>query len=593
METLGNVIRKRVLRALLTLLAGALQPAAWCVAQQPNVLLIVTDDQGYGDLGSHGNKILRTPHLDRLAQESVELTQFLVAPLCSPTRASLMTGRYHYRAGVTEVTRGRHLMPADEVTIAEMLREAGYKTGIFGKWHLGDVYPMRPADQGFDESLVHKGGGIGQVAGPAGNTYFDPILEHNNVAKRFEGYCDDIFADATMEFIERHREGPFFAYYATNLPHFPLEVSDERADPYRKLGLHEHNARTYGMIENIDANVGRILAKLEQLGLTSNTIVVFLSDNGPRTRRTKDDVYPDRYVAGLRGTKTSAYENGIRVPFFIRWPGRLPSGKQISTMAGHIDLLPTLAEACRVNKPTGVRIDGLSLMPLLLGESVDWPDRVLFFQWHSGPVPFQYVHFAARKQRYKLIQPQDNPHAIINPPSDDELRRWLGALELYDIQNDPSELNNLASQHPEIVEELLAEYEDWFSEVTRERDFHSPPRIHVGTRHQNPVILSRFEWRGPRAATQLGDWDEQQGHWEIRAEQGRYRVTLRHAKVAQDGVAHLRFAGAHLSKPVSKGVDVTVFEDVHLPGEPGRFEAYLKLERLASGVHFVDIERVD
>ncbi len=571
---------------LLVQLVAALQPLAWCASTRPNILLMVTDDQGYGDVGHHGNNVLRTPNLDRLAREGVEFTQFVVMPNCSPTRASLMTGRYHYRTGVTEVARGCHLMHAAEVTIAEILHGAGYRTGIFGKWHLGDAYPMRPGDQGFEESLVHKGGGIGQAAGPAGNAYFDPILEHNDVPTRFKGYCDDIFADATMEFIERNRENPFFAYYATNLPHFPLVVSDERADPYRKLGLHEHNALTYGMIENIDANVGRMLAKLEELGLERNTIVVFLSDNGPRTRRTKNDVYPDRYVAGLRGTKTSVYENGIRAPFYLRWPGEVPAGKKVATMGAHIDLLPTLLDACGVEKPADLDIDGLSLLPLMRGDAATWPDRTVFFQWHAGPVPFPYVHFAARKQRYKLIQPQDNPHGIFEHPTDAELRRWLDTLELYDVENDPSELNNLASKHPEIVEELLSEYENWFGDVTRDRDFHSPQRIHVGTEYQNPVILSRFDWRGPRNSGSIG-W------WEIHAEPGRYRMTLQHARAAGGGVAHVRFTGVHLTERVSEGAITTVFEDVDLPGGPGRFEAYLKLERLAAGVRFVDVERLD
>jgi arylsulfatase/arylsulfatase A len=355
-----------------------------------------------------------------------------------------LTGRYNYRTGVTEVARGRHLMHADEVTIAEILHQAGYRTGIFGKWHLGDNYPMRPTDQGFEEALVHKGGGIGQAAGPPGNTYFDPILEHNNVSKKFRGYCDDIFTDAAIKFIETNRDRPFFAYLATNLPHLPLEVPDVRADPYRKMGLHEHNARVYGMITNIDANVGRVLAKLKQLGLEKKTIVIFLSDNGPRTRRTKNDVYPDRYVAGLRGTKTSVYENGIRVPFFIRWPGKLPAGKKVGIMAGHIDILPTVLEVCQIAKPEGVKLDGHSLIPVIHGESVYWSQRNLYFQWHSGPVPFQFVHFTARSQRYKLVQPQDNPHAIITHPSREDLEQMLATLELYDIQNDPSELNNIA-----------------------------------------------------------------------------------------------------------------------------------------------------
>ncbi|MDA1067683.1 MAG: sulfatase-like hydrolase/transferase, partial [Verrucomicrobia bacterium] len=204
----------------------------------PNILLMMTDDQGYGDMSGHGNPVLKTPNLDRLAEESTEFTQFTVCPNCSPTRAGLMTGRYNYRTGVTEVIRGNFMMFNDEVTIAEILRDAGYRTGIFGKWHLGDNYPMRPTDQGFEEALVHKAGGIGQAAGPEGNQYFDPILEHNNVPKTYQGYCDDIFTDAAMKFMGLKSDKPFFTYLATNLPHFPLEVSDELADPYRKLGEH-------------------------------------------------------------------------------------------------------------------------------------------------------------------------------------------------------------------------------------------------------------------------------------------------------------------------------------------------------------------
>ncbi|MDP6717923.1 MAG: arylsulfatase, partial [Pirellulaceae bacterium] len=534
------------------------------------------------------------PHLDQLATESVEFTQFCVCPNCSPTRASLLTGRYNYRTGVTEVARGRHLMYASEVTIAEILRKAGYRTGIFGKWHLGDNYPMRPTDQGFEEALVHKGGGIGQAAGPPGNTYFDPVLEHNNVSKKFNGYCDDIFSEAAIEFIETNRDRPFFAYLATNLPHLPLEVPDARADPYRKMGLHEHNARVYGMITNIDANVGRVLAKLKQLDIEKKTIVIFLSDNGPRTRRTKNDVYPDRYVAGLRGTKTSVYENGIRVPFFIRWPGKMPAGRKVGIMAGHIDILPTVLEVCQIAKPDSTKLDGHSLIPVIHGESVHWSQRNLYFQWHSGPVPFQYVHFAARSQRYKLLQPQDDPHAIITHPSRDELQQMLATLELYDIQNDPSELNNIAGKHPEIVKRLLTNYEHWFSDVTGDRDFHNPQRIIIGSRFQNPVVLSRFEWRGPRADTQLGSWDEQLGHWEVQvAETGRYQITLRFAKAQLDGTAHVRFAGVHEQMPVKRGDTTCVFDSVRLAEGPGRFESFLKLNRLATGVHFVDVNRRD
>jgi arylsulfatase/arylsulfatase A len=244
--------------------------------KRPNVLLIMTDDQGLGDIGLHNNDVLKTPNMDAIAQQGAEFKHFIVNFNCSPTRASMLTGRDNYRTGVVGVTQTSPLMKSSEITIAKLLSDAGYSTGIFGKWHLGDSYPMRPSDKGFQETLIHKGGGIGQASDPPGNSYFNPILEHNNVKKTFEGYCDDIFADATLNFIEKNKDKPFFAYYATNLPHFPLTVSDKWADPYRKLGLHELNALTYGMIANVDANIGRLLDKLKALGIEDNTIVIFI-----------------------------------------------------------------------------------------------------------------------------------------------------------------------------------------------------------------------------------------------------------------------------------------------------------------------------
>ncbi len=571
----------RSLCALVALLAAASADAA----DRPNVVLMMTDDQGYGDVGVHGNDTLRTPNLDRLAKQGVEMKYFYVSPNCSPTRASVMTGRYHYRTGVTEATRGRHFMHAEEITIAEVLSDAGYATGIFGKWHLGDNYPMRPTNQGFDEALVHKGGGIGQ-AGPPGNSYFDPILLHNNEKKKFDGYCDDIFTDAAIDFVEKNRDRPFFAYLATNLPHLPLQISDEYADPYREMGLHELNARVYGMISKIDENVGRFLARLEELGLEKETLVIFLSDNGPRHRRTKNDRIPGRYVAGLRGTKTSVYECGIRVPFFIRWPGELPSGRTVQRMGAHIDLFPTILAAAGVSPPEGVEIDGRNLLPLLRGENVDWPDRNLYFQWHNGEVPYRHVHFAVRSPRYKLIQPEQNPHGVMAPPTADERRRRLSSLELYDIRNDPTEIHDIAGRKPKVVERLLADYEEWFSDVTAKRQFGTPQRIYLGTPHDNPTRLSHFDRSGPGAEGQMGSWD-------VRVKrEGTYRATLRFPKTSQAGRAHLHFRDVQAHKKVDEGATSVTFSSLTLPAAPGELEAYLKLGRAPRTVRFVDVERL-
>lgn len=589
MKKIQYNFRWQVKMVLLFVLAINLMQKHNILAQdRPNIVILLTDDQGYGDVGSHGNPFLKTPVLDALANESIEMTHFYTYTSCTPTRASLMTGRYPYRTGAVGVAQTSHLMNTEELTIAEVLSEAGYRTGIFGKWHLGDNYPMRPTDQGFQQALVHKGGGIGQASDPPGNSYFDPVLQHNNTQKKYQGYCDDIFTSAAIDFISQKSKEPFFAYLATNLPHFPLDVPEEMADPYREMGLHEDNARTYGMIANIDANVGRVLNKLKELGIEDNTIVIFLSDNGPRTRRTKNDVYPGRWVANLRGTKSSVYENGTRVPFFIRWPEKFEKGKKISTMGAAIDLFPTLLEACKIDPPRGVKIDGVSLLPLLEGKTTNLSERVYFTQWHQGPTPFKYIHFAVRGPRYKLVAGEDNPHKIIYQPSDQELKQILGSLQLFDIQNDPSERLNIADKNPKIVLDYLSKYEDWFDEVTRELHGRGIQRIQLGHEAQAKVELSRFDWGGPRNIT-----GNSYGSWEVRTEAGTYRVSLHYSKASKKGVAHLKYADVMREKTVKEDDTKTVFENVQLPEGIGSLQAFLRFERLPEGVRFVEVERID
>jgi len=555
---------------------------------KPNILILLTDDQGYGDLGMHGNPYLKTPHIESLADEGLEMTQFLSYPNCSATRAGLLTGRYPYRTGVTGVTQVDHLMNTSETTIAEIFGENGYRTGIFGKWHLGDNMPMRPTDQGFQEALVHKGGGIGQAAGPVGNTYFDPILEHNNVSKKYEGYCDDIFTEATLDFISKESSEPFLAYLATNLPHFPLQVSDEKADPFRKMGLHEDNALTYGMISNIDDNVGRVLSRLKELGIEKNTIVIFLSDNGPRNRRTKNDSYPGRWVANLRGTKTSVYECGIRVPFFIKWPGEIEAGKQSKTMGTVMDILPTLMEACSIEKPDAIKLDGTSLLGLWKGETKVLDDREFITQMHYGPEVFKYMHFAVRTQKYKLIGPHDDPHHILYQPKDYELKERLASLELYDIENDPSERIDLANEYPEVVDNLLLSYENWFDDVTEERDAKGIQRIYLGNQAQPEVNLSRFDWGGPRVIS-----NNELGYWRVKTEKGNYQISIDLPITSAPGIAHVKYNGLHLTLPFTKNQKKIVFDNVHLPDTVGNFHVFLKNDRLAIGPLFVDVNRLD
>ncbi len=568
--------------------------------RRPNILLVISDDQGHGDLGFHGNPVVRTPQLDALARQSVRLKNFYVSPVCAPTRASLLTGRYNYRTGVVDTYLGRALMHADEVTLAELLRDAGYRTGIFGKWHLGDNYPLRPIDQGFQEALVLKGGGIGQPSDPpGGESYFDPLLLHNGQWTRAKGYCSDVFTDAAIRFLEQGRDAPFFCYLAFNAPHTPLQVPERYEQLYRQsdftagfpnpgqpMGKVDPaaTAKVYGMVTNIDDNLGRLLNKLDERKLAGNTIVVFLTDNGPQQAR---------YNSGLRGRKGSVYDGGIRVPCFIRWPlgdalrGRLgdepslaPSGRDVEQIAAHIDIVPTLLEACGVAQPQGRKLDGVSLLPLLKGEPVRWPARPLFFQWHRGDEPELYRAFAARTQRWKLVQAAGvAPGKVVDKPR----------FELFDMQADPFEMNDLAGQHPNIIEQLKREYGAWFKDVSGTRGY-APPRIHLGTPHENPTVLTRQDWRGPRA----GWGPKDLGHWEVQvATTGNYEITL-HLLAPAAGMAQIRLGKTQQRTPVPQGEKRVAFARVGLDQGSGRLEAWIEAnEQEPIGVRYVEVRLLE
>ncbi len=493
------------------LLPGRLRAAA----ARPNIVVVMTDDQDYGDLGLHGNPHVRTPHLDRFGREGIQLTRFYVAPVCAPTRASLLTGRYHYRTGVLHTSRGGAKMHGDETTLAELLRDAGYRTGIFGKWHLGDTYPMRPSDQGFQESLIHKSGGINQ--GPDHpSSYFDPRLWRNNQPEPSKGYCTDIFFTAALQFIEANRGRPFFVYLPTNAPHTPLDVSPHYSDPYKAMGLDDTTAKVYGMVENIDENFARLIATLERLNVRNDTLVIFLTDNGAQQTR---------FSAGQRGRKGTVYEGGIHVPFFVQWPARLQGGRTIDRVAAHIDVLPTLLEFAGAPASAALPLDGSSLVPLLTRDvpAERWPERTLFLQVHRGLDPKRYQHFAAVTQQFKLVGypgtfNQENLETTGGPPP----------LELYDLTSDPGEKKNLAPQNPEVVTRLRRQYEAWFESVRRERQF-LPGVIHIGSDDEPETQLSRYQDGGYPGGVQSG--------WQVKVLRGgRYTVAFNrgvHAGAAQ------------------------------------------------------------
>ncbi len=563
----------RLLLSLLVLgMATGLAPAQ---ATRPNVILIMTDDQGYGDLSITGNEFIETPNLDRLAQEGAWLKQFYVSPVCTPTRAHLMTGRYAYRTRAIDTYAGRASMEPEEITLAEVLSDAGYATGIFGKWHLGDYYPTRAMDQGFQQSVVHQGGGLRQPSNPpAGERYHDPILFRNGTPERFEGYCTDIFFSEALGFIEQQAasQKPFFVYLATNAPHDPFDEPPHRELHEHFAGLFPEGDRRvgyYAMIKNIDDNVGRLMRRLKQLGLDENTLVIFLTDNGPSAGS----------AGPFRGAKGTVYEGGIRTVCFWRWPGKIEAGATSHVPAAHMDIMPTILDFCGVPVPAAAALDGRSIRSLLEsgGATEDQlratlPERYLFLQWHRGDAPQRYHHFAAidPQGRWKLLSSSNPGRPLAAPPQ----------FELYDLEHDAAEQLNLAAEHPEIVERLKKAYDAWFDDVchTREPNFGMPPIV-IGSDQQATVVLTpqdkRNEPEGP------GGWWAP-GYWpvDIRRE-GPYTVeVLLNQEVRGRTTVHLTVEAGeqqrHEQLTIPRGVDSAAIGEVMFP--PGRGRIVVRVE---------------
>ena len=438
--------------------------------RRPNVILFLVDDQGYGDSGHHGNPQAPTPAMDAFARQAVEWTQFYVSPVCAPTRASLMTGRWSFRSGVCDVFGKACWMDPAETTLADALRGAGYATGVFGKWHLGDEGQYAPGRRGFDETLVHRG--------PAMRRYFDPLLLHNGQERQFNGYSTDIFVDHALDFVRRNRVRPFFVYLPINLIHTPLQVADEAKRAFAARGLDDKTAAIYAMLKNVDDNFARLLAELRRLKLDDNTLLILLSDNGPCA----GSVTQQRFMAGLRGLKGTVYENGIRVGCYMRWPKAFAGGRKIDRIAAHVDIMPTVLAACGVERSGGAPLDGLSLLGLLRDAAAPWRDRSLFFQWDSGQQARRGHAFAVREQRYKLVQAtgMDAPNQKHIRDRYHELCQWQSRgdlsiegsprVELFDVAADPGETQDLAAAHPEIVARMRRRYEAWFDDAwTRRR----------------------------------------------------------------------------------------------------------------------------
>lgn len=494
------------------LLVGYHQSAG-AVTQQPNVVVIVADDQGFGDVGFNGNTKVDTPVLDRLAARGVVLDQFHVSPVCSPTRASLLTGRHSLRTGVWSVTRGGETMRSSEVTLAEAFRNNGYLTAIFGKWHNGSHFPSDPYGQGFARFR-------GFVEGHSNN--WNPTQLVDGRTEKRLGYLPDLIADDAVEFINEKKNKPFFLYLPFSSPHSPFEAKEELFTKYKARHLSDLDAAVYAMIDNLDSNIGRILNALEKAKIDKNTIVIFLSDNGP--------AFPggiSRYNAGMKGWKGSVDEGGTRVPFIAYWPGRIEGGNRLDIAAQHIDLFPTLMALIGARAAKGPRLDGRSLATVLRGGS---PNPTLLNR-------SLFTHHFRNTQKPSEVAIKRGPGAVRAGDflaTMDATEKW----SLYNVKRDPSQQVDLATQDSIRLNRLIQEYDQWFTDVSRNAGARIP--IEVGVQGHPKVLLQaheaslfgegiKYQSGAGWANDWISDWTSSIGfaQWQLRVvRSGYYRVTL-------------------------------------------------------------------
>ncbi len=487
-------------------LVGSTLAAPWVSTSRtqsgrpPNVVLILTDDQGYGDLSCHGNPYIHTTHFDALHGDSVRFTNFHVSPICAPTRGALLTGRYTDRLGCWRTTNHRNLMFRDEVTMAGVFAENGYRTGLFGKWHLGDTYPYRPIDRGFQEAWTFSGGGVGTTPDYWDNHCFDDTYAHNGRYQKVPGYDTDVFFSKAIDFIGRSRRHPFFCHIPTRSPHGPYMVPEKYT--HARSATRTSVRITTACWRNLDENLGKLMQQLRELDLANNTILMFLSDNGATSWKRRNI-----FNAGMRGLKGTVYEGGHRVPCFLRWPAELKGGRDIPRLAAHIDVLPTLAQMCGLKCRTKP-LDGLSLAPLLRGEASSWPSRTLFVDVQHT-LALKQGNYAVMTDRWRLIN----------------------GRELYDLEADPAERANVAAEHPRIAAQLRGSYEKWWTEVSG-RSAELCPLV-IGSGQEDPYKLTCYDWPDPGPPA---GWHQREiragirrnGYWPIEvARDGFYEFELR------------------------------------------------------------------
>ncbi|MFI4911888.1 MAG: arylsulfatase [Sedimentisphaeraceae bacterium JB056] len=531
--------------------------------KMPNIILVVSDDQGYGDFECFGNEHVKTPNLNALYKKSAWFENFYVCPVCAPTRAGLMTGRYNYRTGVWDTWKARMNMHNDEVTVAEVLRDNGYRTGIFGKWHLGYNCPTRPLDQGFEEAVTFYGT----------QSRFDPVLDVNGEKKKFDGFLTDIFFDEAISFIKANgnSDKSFFAYVPSFLPHyFPAkQVPDADVEFYSEIeGLCPLDKETYAMVTRFDSNLGRLLDAVEQTQIEDNTVIIFLSDNGADIDLPlrKEGCQNKRYNMGLRDGKGSVYEGGIRVPCFVHWKGVTNPDAVIHQIAANIDIMPTILEICGVSD-SSLELDGVSLMPLLTGGKFEYTDRALCFKFQRAAVPDKWTNSCIREQDLKLVN----------------------GNELYNITQDAGERSDISGQYPDQVERLREKYSLWFDDVVSTRGF-AGERIIIGSDRQ-PCI--RFKY-----------WNQVFGEgWQVEvAGKGPYSIRMTQVQnqlLNDETMAVVSFDGSVISQQPFSGKDMIEFDNIELPTKKGMLRVWfrgLKHSKMPygekdPGYRFVFVER--
>lgn len=483
-------------------------PTLLVAQKKPNVIMVITDDQGFNDLGSMGNPYIKTPNIDKFYKESVRFTNYHVSTTCAPSRASLMSGRHSNRVNAYHTIMGRSLLFEDETILPQVFAQNGYTNGMFGKWHLGDNYPFRPEDRGFHEVVRHGGGGITQGPDYWGNDYFDDTYWHNGKTEKYKGYCTDVFFSEALNFIEENKENPFFCYISTNAPHAPYNVPKEYYDLYKDYSeseLPDRYKRFYGMITNIDDNFKQLQKKLDALNLTDNTILIFTTDNGTAGGN-------KIYDAGMKGSKGSVYEGGHRVPLFIRWPdGKLTGGKDIDKLVAHYDLLPTFVDVLGLDFNPVKPLDGTSLKPLLYNTGEKLANRVLYMDTQRMQNLIKYKAYTVMDDNWRLVN----------------------GKELYDMSNDKIQKNNVIQAHPEVAERLALGYEKWWQSFIDEGVDEKYSYIKVGTSYENPSRISAHDmltgkfghvWHQYGAAK----GSAATGRWKIEfVEGGEYKISLR------------------------------------------------------------------